>query len=58
MCRLPEESAKFYAAEVLLALEYLHKQNIVYRDLKVNSQRVVSSMTGHFQWHCTGCLSV
>lgn len=37
VCRLPEESAKFYAAEVLLALEYLHKQNIIYRDLKVGS---------------------
>lgn len=35
-CRLPEESARFYAAEVLLTLEYLHKQNIIYRDLKVH----------------------
>lgn len=33
--RLPEESARFYAAEVLLTIEYLHKQNIIYRDLKV-----------------------
>ena len=35
-CRLPEDSARFYAAEVLLTLEYLHKQNIIYRDLKVH----------------------
>ncbi|KAL0089265.1 kinase-like domain-containing protein [Phycomyces blakesleeanus] len=30
----PDEVAKFYSAEVLLALVYLHSKNIVYRDLK------------------------
>ncbi|KZV47165.1 hypothetical protein F511_05216 [Dorcoceras hygrometricum] len=30
----PEQSARFYVAEVLLALEYLHMLGIVYRDLK------------------------
>ena len=33
--RLAEDVAKFYAAEVLLAFEYLHSKDIVYRDLKV-----------------------
>ena len=33
--RLTEDAAMFYAAVVLLALEYLHKQSIIYRDLKV-----------------------
>ncbi|CAN6352388.1 unnamed protein product [Urochloa humidicola] len=32
--RFPLHSARFYAAEVLLALEYLHMMGIVYRDLK------------------------
>ncbi|KAG6498808.1 protein kinase PINOID 2-like [Zingiber officinale] len=32
--RFPISSAKFYAAETLLALEYLHMMGVVYRDLK------------------------
>ncbi|XP_019057908.1 PREDICTED: serine/threonine-protein kinase D6PKL2-like [Tarenaya hassleriana] len=30
----PEQAVKFYVAEVLLALEYLHMLGIIYRDLK------------------------
>ena len=41
-CRLPEDSARFYAAEVLLTIEYLHRQNIIYRDLKVCSNAASS----------------
>ncbi|KAK9503197.1 hypothetical protein O3M35_011817 [Rhynocoris fuscipes] len=32
--KLTENSAKFYAAQIVLALEYLHYMSIIYRDLK------------------------
>lgn len=32
--RLKEDSAKFYAAQVVLAIGYLHQSKIIYRDLK------------------------
>jgi protein kinase A len=33
--RFDEKKAKFYASQIILALEYLHLLGIVYRDLKV-----------------------
>jgi serine/threonine protein kinase len=35
---LSEQGAKFYAAEVTAALEYLHLQGHIYRDLKPESK--------------------
>ncbi len=32
--RFPEKVAKFYACQVFLGMEYLHQQNIMYRDMK------------------------
>lgn len=40
-----EERARFYAAEVILALECLHAHNIVYRDLK--PENVLLDSEGH-----------
>lgn len=42
-----EARAKLYAAEVLLALEYLHKSNIVYRDLKLDN--ILLDLDGHIK---------
>ncbi|KAL0923630.1 hypothetical protein M5K25_007695 [Dendrobium thyrsiflorum] len=43
--RLPLPAVKFYAAEVLLALEYLHALGFVYRDLK--PENVLLRSDGH-----------
>ncbi|KAJ1983686.1 Serine/threonine kinase [Dimargaris verticillata] len=42
-----EHRARFYAAEVLLALEFLHQKNIVYRDLKLDN--ILLAADGHIK---------
>jgi CRP-like cAMP-binding protein len=34
---VPESQAKFYGATILAGLSYMHRRNIIYRDLKVSS---------------------
>ena len=53
MCHIQEKKrfsqarTRFYACEVLLALQYFHKNNIVYRDLKLDN--ILLGADGHIK---------
>ena len=41
----PVERARFYAAELMLAIDHLHKHGIIYRDLKL--ENILMDHEGH-----------
>jgi serine/threonine protein kinase len=43
--RLPEDIARFYAAEIVLVFEHLHASDILYRDLK--PENILLNHDGH-----------
>ena len=45
--RFSEERAQFYLAEILLALDYLHANGIIYRDLK--PENILLDIEGHIK---------
>jgi len=42
-----EDEARFYIAELVIAIEYLHKQDIIYRDLK--PENILIDSDGHIK---------
>ncbi|CAD8085494.1 unnamed protein product [Paramecium primaurelia] len=43
--KFSEEAARFYAAEIILAIEYLHTKDIIYRDMK--PENILLDIQGH-----------
>jgi serine/threonine protein kinase len=45
--KFTEARTKFYAAEIVLALEYMHHKGIIYRDLK--PENILMDAEGHIK---------
>eukprot|EP01125_Pyxidicula_operculata_P012945 TRINITY_DN4265_c0_g1_i2.p1 TRINITY_DN4265_c0_g1~~TRINITY_DN4265_c0_g1_i2.p1 ORF type:complete len:445 (-),score=101.85 TRINITY_DN4265_c0_g1_i2:142-1476(-) len=46
--RFPEDLSKFYIAEVICGLEYLHQRDVIYRDLK--PENILLDTNGHIKF--------
>ncbi|CAI5460512.1 unnamed protein product [Closterium sp. Yama58-4] len=51
--KLSEDEARFYAAEVVCVLEYMHSQGVVHRDLK--PENILLTASGHVRISDFGC---
>lgn len=50
--RFPERVARFYAAELLLAIGHLHKRGIIYRDLVRNTRYFAIFVVVPLMYYC------
>jgi serine/threonine protein kinase len=53
--RFTEDRARFYAAEIASALDYLHRHGVVYRDLK--PENLILDAAGHIRITDFGCVA-
>lgn len=45
--KLKEDEIRFYSAEIILALEYIHQLGVIYRDLK--PENILIESDGHIK---------
>ena len=54
--KIPPEDARFYAANIVLAVDYLHTKKILYRDLK--SSNLMINSDGYLKLIDFGCAKI